>query len=128
MNYEGTIIEESLEDKSLLKDIKILNQKISPVTEEDKTPWINHWTLDKVEIEAIDIDRLAERIAKAIDKEHAHAWYVDFKNENTHYVIFSDRVFKIDRSNHKQYDGVIEFGINIGIPEHQMKPIRKYQL
>ena len=39
-NYKGVIIEESLENKDILKDIKIISTKIEPVQEKHKTPWV----------------------------------------------------------------------------------------
>lgn len=38
MNYRGVIIEESLLDTSILKEIRILETNVYPVTEELKTP------------------------------------------------------------------------------------------
>ena len=53
MNYKGVIIEESLENKDILKDVKILETKVEEVVEEHKTPWIKQWTLHTVEIQKI---------------------------------------------------------------------------
>jgi len=39
-NYTGIIIEESLEDKSILKKIKIVKTKIELVNKNHKTPWV----------------------------------------------------------------------------------------
>ena len=36
MNYKGVIIEESLENKDVLKDVTILSTKVEEVTERDK--------------------------------------------------------------------------------------------
>lgn len=44
MNYQGVIIEESLENKDILKDVKISDTKVEKVVEEHKTPWIKQWT------------------------------------------------------------------------------------
>ena len=38
MNYEGIIIEESLERADVLKDVKIVSTKVEPVIEKHKTP------------------------------------------------------------------------------------------
>ena len=40
MDYKGVIIEESLENKDILKDVKVLDTKVEEVVEEHKTPWI----------------------------------------------------------------------------------------
>src|SRR3989344_7967199 len=111
MDYKGVIIEESLENKDILKDVKISDTKVEEVTEEHKTPWIKQWTLHTVEIEENQADNVAEKISKALDSEHS--WYADFKNDSFHYIIFRDKFFKVDRSKKEQYDDVVKFGITL---------------
>ncbi|MEO8065885.1 MAG: hypothetical protein ABI643_03490 [Candidatus Doudnabacteria bacterium] len=126
MNYEGTIIEESLSDKSILDKIRIVSKKIEPITDKHQTPWLKQWTLDKVDIPEEIAEEFASRISIALDFEHKQAWYVDYRNDKNHYVIFSNKIFKIERANKEQYDKAIEYGIALGIPDSQMKPIAKY--
>ena len=38
MNYKGTIIEESLKNKEVLKDLDIVNTKVEAITERHRTP------------------------------------------------------------------------------------------
>ena len=38
-NFNGVIIEESLENKDVLQKVKIIKTKVEEVTEEHKTPW-----------------------------------------------------------------------------------------
>jgi len=118
MNYQGVIIEESLEDKKVLGKIRILATKIEQVTEKHKTPWIKQWTLHTVEITENEADNVAEEISKSLDSKHN--WYADFKNETTHYIIFRNRVFKIDRTKKEQYDEATRYGISLGIPDYQV--------
>jgi len=99
----GTIIEESLENKAVLGDVKIISTRISQVTEKHKTPWIKQWTLHKVEIDADKVGNIAVQISKSLDSDHKHSWYADFKNDNTHYVIYRDKVFAIDRTKEEEY-------------------------
>ena len=47
-NYRGVIIEESLENKEILKKVQILSTDIKQVTEKHKTPWVKQWTLHTV--------------------------------------------------------------------------------
>jgi HD superfamily phosphodiesterase len=117
-NFHGVIIEESLESKDVLKKVKIIKTEVEQVTEEHKTPWIKQWTLHTVEIPKNDVDSIAEEISKSLDSEHN--WYADFKDETTHYIIFKERVFKIDRTNKEQYDEAKSYGISLGIPEYQV--------
>ena len=118
MNYQGVIIEESLEDKGILMDMRILSTKVEPVTEEHETPWLKQWTLHTIEVPEGQADDLAERIIRALDSEHS--WYADFKNDAFHFIIFRDKVFKIDRRKKEQYDDAVKFGISLGIPDHQL--------
>lgn len=118
MNYKGVIIEESLENKDILKDVKISETKVEEVVEEHKTPWIKQWTLHTVEIPENQAGTVAEKISKVLDSEHN--WYADFKNDTHHYIIFRDKVFYIDRKNKEQYDEAKQYGISLGIPEYQV--------
>lgn len=118
MNYTGTIIEESLENADLLQDLHILETVVEPVTEEHKTPWIKQWTLCTVEIPEKDANVVAEKISTALDQEHP--WYADFKNNEFHYIVFRDKVFKVDRRKKEQYDEVMKYGLSLGIPEYQL--------
>lgn len=118
MNYTGIIIEESLENKDILKDIQISSTEVEEVTEEHKTPWIKQWTLHTVEIPEDEVDTTAEKVSEALDSQHN--WYADFKNNEYHYIIFRNKFFKIDRSKKEQYDEAVKFGISLGIPDYQL--------
>lgn len=119
MDFKGVVIEESLKDKSVLNDVKILSTKIEPVTNKHKTPWVRQWTLHDVEIPAEKATEIAEKISKALDREHD--WYADYKTDREHYVIYRDKVFHItNRSDKKQYGAATAYGISIGIPAYQV--------
>jgi len=118
MDYKGVIIEESLENKDILKDVKILETKVEEVVEEHKTPWIKQWTLHTVEISENQVVGVAEKISKALDSEHN--WYADFKNDTHHYIIFRDKTFFVDKQSKEQYDEAKKYGISLGIPEYQV--------
>jgi hypothetical protein len=117
-NFTGVIIEESLENNDVLQKVKIINTEIEPVTASHKTPWIKQWTLHKVEILENEADDMAEEISRALDSKHN--WYADFKNDFFHYVIFRDKVFRVERSQPEQYGAVVTYGVSIGIPDYQL--------
>ena len=119
-NYKGAIIEESLENIDVLKEVKILETEVEPVTNEHETPWLKQWTLHTVEISEDKAQAIAEKISQALDKEHGGSWYADFKNDTHHYIIFRNKVFYIDRKNKEQYDEAKRYGISLGIPEYQV--------
>ena len=117
-NFNGVIIEESLENKDVLQKVKIIETKVEKVTEEHKTPWIKQWTLHTVEILENQANEIAEDLSKSLDSEHS--WYADFKNDKFHYIIFRNKIFFIDRSSKEQYDEAKKYGISLGIPEYQV--------
>lgn len=117
-NYIGVVIEESLEDKSFLNKIKIISVEVEDVNKEHKTPWLDRWTLDTVEIEEDKAKEIAEEISMSLEKEHP--WYADFKNNEHHFIIFRNKVFFIDRQSKEQYDVAKQYGISLGIPEYQV--------
>ena len=95
-NYRGVIIEESLVNKDVLKKVKIISTKVEKVTDEHQTPWLSQWTLDTIEISDNQADSLADKLSKALDPKHG--WYIDYRNDKYHYIIFKNKVFKLDRS------------------------------
>ncbi|MBI5392433.1 hypothetical protein HZA96_01065 [Candidatus Woesearchaeota archaeon] len=117
-NYIGVIIEESLENKDVLKTIKIISTRIETVTEIYKTPWIKQWTLYTVEIQENKIDFIAEKLSASLDSQHP--WYADFKNASLHYIIFRNKRFKVNRQKPEQYAEVTKYGLTLGIPDYQL--------
>ena len=118
MNYKGVIIEESLDNSSVLKQVKIIETKVEEATEKHKTPWVKQWSLHTVAIAENEADSVAELLSKDLDKEHN--WYADFKNDKYHYIIFTGKVFKVDLNNPVLYKQAKQFGISLGIPEYQV--------
>ncbi|MDD5721107.1 MAG: hypothetical protein PHT16_01515 [Candidatus Pacebacteria bacterium] len=117
-NYRGVIIEESLENKEVLKKVQILETKVSVVAEKHKTPWVKQWTLHTVLIPENEAEAIAKEISVSLDKEHN--WYADFRNKTHHYIIFRDKVFYINRNSIEEYNKAKEYGISLGIPEYQV--------
>lgn len=118
MNYKGVIIEESLEDKDVLKDVTILKTEVEKVTDEHKTPWLTQWTLHTVEIPEEKADFVTEKLSKDLEKEHS--WYADYKNDKYHYIIYRGKIFKVDLENPILYKEAKQYGISLGIPEYQV--------
>ncbi|MCL2407443.1 MAG: hypothetical protein FWC95_05885 [Defluviitaleaceae bacterium] len=120
MGYQGCIIAESLRDTSVLAYMEITETNVYPVTERNETPWLDQWTMYTVSVAAKHADSVAERVAAALETEHTGSWYADFKNDTHHYVIFSERVFKLDRTNKADRDKMNDYASSLGLPEHQM--------
>lgn len=120
MSYRGTIIEESLSDTSVLDGLMVISTEVEEVTEGFKTPWLTQWTLRTVEIPDELAEVVASNIAGAVDPAHTSSWFADFQNETMHFVIFSGRVFKIDKTQSEEYVAVKQYARSVGIPEHQL--------
>ena len=118
MVYQGVIIKESLENKNVLRNVKIVKTKVEKVTDKHKTPWIKKWTLHNVEISEEYAEKIVEEISKSLDSKHN--WYAYFKYGKTHFIIFRNKIFKIKRTSKEQYDKAKEYGISLGIPEYQV--------
>lgn len=119
-NFKGVIIEESLENKDVLKKVKILLTKVEQVVKEHETPWLLQWALHTVEIPDKRAKAMAEEISRSLEHKHGGSWYADFKNDTHHYIIFPNKVFFIDRKNKEQYAEARRYGISLGIPERQL--------
>jgi len=85
MNYRGDVIEESLRNKAVLSELHIVSTRLEQVTPRHKTPWLKRWTLHTIEVSEAEANAVAEELSRSLDGNH---WYVDFKNEVTHYIIF----------------------------------------
>lgn len=118
MVFKGVIIEESLEKVDVLRDIKILHTKVEAVTDEHQTPWVKQWTLHTVEIPEDHVESVAKKVSQSLDPKHS--WYADVKNDDTHFVIFRDKVFKVDRSKKEHYQEAVKYGLSLGIPDYQL--------
>jgi hypothetical protein len=117
-NFIGVIIEESLESKRILSNVKITGTEVEDVTPKHKTPWVKKWTMFTVEIPENKAKSIAAELSLSLDSKHQ--WYADFKNDTNHYIIFRNKVFYIDRKSKEQYDKAREYGISVGIPEYQV--------
>ncbi len=117
--YIGVIIEESLSDRSVLKQVTILSTKAEPVTPKHQTPHLKQWTLHTIEIPAEKADKAAEAIRRSLDTAHGH-WFADFKNREWHSIIFADKIFTVERAHPEQYRRVVAHGLRLGIPDYQL--------
>jgi hypothetical protein len=118
MDYTGVIIEESLDDKAILKRLKILSTEIKPVTERMKSPWLTQWTLHTVLVPEKAADVVAAEISAALEMKHP--WYADYRNDRWHYVVFRGKIFKVDWNTPGEYKAVTDRGVGIGIPKYQV--------
>lgn len=102
--YKGTIVENSLQDPSLLKSLNI-----------DKTWQDGDWTLHDVLVD--------KETALTISKHLADGpWYIHFwePGNDDVLVVFKERNFWIKHSEKSSWVDAIAYGTSIGIPEDQL--------
>ncbi len=116
MVFKGVLIEESLENREIIKTIYIRKTRVEPVTAQHNTPWLRQWTLHAIEVPEQKAEKTAEIIARSLESEHA--WYADFRNNEAHYIIFRNKIFRV--TSKEQYQEVIIYGLSLGIPKHQL--------
>lgn len=102
MKYTGCLIEESLKDKSILDEFEIVDTII-----DDGVSYI-------VEIDESKVEEIVPRLKDAM--VDAPQWYCDLKCYDYHYIIYNDRIFKVDRDCPEQYEEAKEYGLKRNIP------------
>src|SRR3990167_10582311 len=117
MNYKGVIIEESLESSYIPKGVKVVETKVEKVTEKHKTPWLKQWTLHTIEVPDAEGEKLAEKLSRTLEPNY---WYIDYKNSDTHYIIFPKKVFRVNCKNQEEYKPVVSYGVSLNIPRYQL--------
>jgi 8-oxo-dGTP pyrophosphatase MutT (NUDIX family) len=119
MNYQGIVIEESLADVAILAKLHIVSRQVVKVKPEHRTPWLEQWTLHTVSIPDAEAKQVADALSRTLETQHK-SWYIDFKDDATHYIIFPGKVFKVDRMQPEQYKPVVAYGLEWGIPRLQL--------
>ena len=116
--YSGLILKESLKDSGLLedKDIKVARIEHWKIGERTADFQPDTWTALFIEGKDENIERVAEKISKAI----LPRWYANLSNESTEFVVFHNKIFKHKRGDREDAKVAIEYGKAIGIPEHQL--------
>lgn len=111
--WRGVIIEESLEDKSLLSLVRIIKSRETTLENENERGIL---TFHSVEI---DDSNFNEFIAKA-QKYIKDSFYIHVCRDNEMTVIFKNKVFRFSSDNMDELNKAREYGISIGILKEQM--------
>jgi len=101
---QGTIIENSLTDPAVLKELSIL-----------KSWSTSTWNLHHVSLDRPQALKLASYIK-------AGPWYMHFWESGTDdvLVVFKDKTFDIKHSDKSTWQEAIDYGISIGVPDKQL--------
>ena len=102
MNYKGTIVEESLKDKSLIKKLKVLNSSVEGA-----------WHLYTIEVSEKEIEEISHSL-------NAQKWYAHFWKDQKVIVAFKDKIMRFEHSKKETWKPVVDYGLSIGIPKEQL--------
>lgn len=104
MNYKGTIIENSLQDKSILSELQIISSRQS-----------GDWVLHEVLVNEEQLESLGRYLNDG-------RWYMHFwvPGQDDIVIVFKNRNFTIKSSDKSTWTDAILYGRSIGIPEEQL--------
>ena len=108
--WQGVVLEESLEDKSMLRMVKIIGTDVSRLEKENRI-----MTFHKVEVENSIKDDYIEKAQKNIKQ----GFYTHLCKDGEMTVVFKNKVFGF-RDNDSQLVKAREYGKSIGIIAEQM--------
>ncbi len=109
MTYKGTIVENSLADKTILSKLQI----VKTWTSED-------WTLHDVLVDESHLEELGKALADG-------PWYMNFwvPSRDGMKVVYKDKIFDLKISDKSTWVDAMEYGKTIGIPEEQLDFVTK---
>ncbi|MFZ1987736.1 MAG: hypothetical protein WAV21_01745 [Minisyncoccia bacterium] len=101
---KGIIIEQSLNDVGILKNLKVLNSLAN-----------EGWKFHEIEIEREAAENFSKYLASG-------PWYIHFwePGEDDVLVVFKDKIFTIKHSDTSTWKDAVEYGESIGIPKEQL--------
>jgi len=110
MAWKGVILEESLEDKSILKLVKIIKTEVSKLGGEERVMTFRYFELD---------DKNKDRFVKKGIKVIKQAFYMHIAKEGVMYAIYKGHMFKFSKG-FPELETARKYGLSIGIIKKQM--------
>ncbi len=108
--WQGVVLEESLDNKSLLDLAKIVGTDIDKLEEEDRV-----MTFHKIEVSGLNLHQFIEEAKRSIKP----GFYTHLCKKGRMYVIFKDKVFKFKKGQ-ALLEKAREYGKSTGIISEQM--------
>ena len=97
MNYQGYLLKESLDDKTLLNKWTIIKTETYPCPEHMRADYMDDfWTGILFTGNADDADDVSNALSKAVKKQ---GWFIEIGTDTLNYLIFPNKVVKYPRIN-----------------------------
>jgi hypothetical protein len=115
--WRGCIIEESLEDKEVLKLIKILKSEVSNDSNQETNHGYKTWHIHEVEFFRTELDKIIDLLKNNL---RVGKWWVDLSGKEEIAIVFRGKVFKGIKGDKEFKKRVNEYGRKIELPEEQL--------
>lgn len=106
--YKGSIVVESLEDKGILDNLKVLN-----IDETDDEIPADRWHIYAVEATPDEINEISRAM-------YPERWYAHFWDNKNIVAVFRDKVFHMKRDDKNTWQEAINYGMSVGVPKEQL--------
>lgn len=106
--YKGIIIEESLEDRSVLDGLNVLSVK----EEVDMDSSYDKWHLYTIQVSRDEIEQLQRYLKQG--------WYMHFWKGRDVIVVYRDKMFELNFDDKATWKDAVEYGKSLGIPDEQL--------
>ena len=113
MVWKGVIIEESLEDKSLLNLARIVKTDTSTLEAEEEKGSLH---FHKIEVDDAAKNEFVDKAKRSIK----NSWYIHICRNETMVVIFKDKSFEFTKKQNDRLEQARSYGLSIGILKEQL--------
>lgn len=114
MNYKGVLIEESLDDTSILSKITIVSTKTTALEGEENR---GEFHFNNVEVSENVLNEVLDFISAHIQD----GWYFHLVKDDEIIVVFHNKVMKAHKGNTDKIEKIKEYGISQGILKEQLE-------
>ena len=113
MAWKGVVIEESLEDRGLLKMVKVVRSEEATLEGEEGKGMMH---LQYFELDEANTDKFISMARKAVK----HGWYIHICRGGTMVVVFKGKAFEFTKAQEDAIQRAEDYGASIGILRGQM--------
>lgn len=106
--FNGTIVEKSLEDNRILNELEIVGFRITNEENPDE-----RWHIYKVSVSKDEIQKLSRLIKPS-------KWYMHFWKGKNVIAVFKNKTFEFNSKDKATWKPAVEYGLSIGIPKEQL--------